>query len=96
MIRNRIIPLLGLLCLSATHLLAQGLETSTKKGAWEEINFAFDRAVLTDGYPSLLRLADLLSKHADFRVKLAGHADHMGSNDYNVRLGRQRDCPESS
>ena len=90
MIRNRIIVLLGLLCLSATHLLAQGLETSTKKGAWEEINFAFDRAVLTDGYPSLLRLADLLSEHADFRVKLSGHADHMGSNDYNIRLGRQR------
>ena len=61
-----------------------------KKGDWEEIDFAFNSAVLTDGYPSLLRLADLLKQHSDYRVKLAGHADHLGSDNYNIALSRKR------
>ena len=80
----------SLLSLLTVSLFAQGLTTNANKGDWEEINFAFDRAVLTDGYPSLLRLADLLKQHPDYKVKLEGHADHMGTDDYNVRLGRQR------
>ena len=39
---------------------AQGLDTRASKDDWEEINFEFDSAVLSDGFPSLLRLADLL------------------------------------
>ncbi|MDA1315027.1 MAG: OmpA family protein [Acidobacteria bacterium] len=80
----------ALLSLLTASLFAQGLTTDAKKGDWEEINFAFDRAVLTDGYPSLLRLAELLKQHPDYKVKLEGHADHKGSDDYNVRLARQR------
>ena len=34
-------------------LSGQGLDTTQKKGDWEEIDFAFNNAVLTDGYPSL-------------------------------------------
>ena len=44
--------------------------TGATKEDWEEINFEFNSAVLTDGFPSLLRLADMLSKNPDFRVKL--------------------------
>ena len=53
-------------------------------------SLAFDSAVLTDGYPSLLRLADLLEQHSDYRVKLSGHADHLGSDSYNVALASKR------
>jgi hypothetical protein len=37
---------------------AQGLTTSASKDDWEEINFEFNSSILSDGYPSLLRLAD--------------------------------------
>ncbi len=71
-------------------VLAQGLETRASKDDWEEINFEFDSAVLSDGFPSLLRLSDLLKAHTGYRVKLEGHADHLGSDRYNDKLGLQR------
>jgi len=79
-----------LILVSAILLSAQGLITTATKDDWEEINFAFDRAVLTDGYPSLLRLAELLQKHPDYKVRLVGHADHYGPEPYNEKLGRAR------
>ena len=71
-------------------LFGQGLNTTQKKSDWEEIDFAFNSAVLTDGYPSLLRLAELLKQHSDYRVKLAGHADYIDSDSYNMTLSRKR------
>ena len=75
-------------CLSATLLFGQQLPQ--EPGDWEEINFATDRSVLTDGFPSLLRLAELLEKHPDYRVKLEGYADSSGPASYNMDLGRRR------
>lgn len=69
---------------------AQGLETSASKDDWEEINFEFDSAVLSDGYPSLLRLAELLKNHAGYRVKVEGYTDVLGSAQYNEKLGMSR------
>ena len=69
---------------------AQGLNTNVSKDDWEEINFEFNTAVLSDGYPSLLRLADLLSKHAGYHVKLEGNTDNIGSTSYNEKLGLAR------
>ncbi|MCB1018912.1 MAG: OmpA family protein, partial [Acidobacteria bacterium] len=71
-------------------LVAQGLETDAKPDDWEEINFEFDSSILSDGYPSLLRLADLLSKNSDYTVQLVGHTDFRGSDEYNLGLGRRR------
>ena len=71
-------------------LLAQGLTTTATKDDWEEINFVFDSAVLSDGYPSLLRMADLLNQHPDYKVKLEGHADWRGPDKYNDKLGAAR------
>ena len=69
-------------------LFAQGLNTQASKDDWEEINFEFNSPVLTDGYPSLLRLAELLQKHPDYRVKLEGHAD-VGT-DSGVSVGDRK------
>jgi len=80
MIRKNLLRL-GLGWLTAISLFGQGLTTDVQKGDWEEINFAFDRSVLTDGYPSLLRLAELLKQHGDYKVTLEGHADHKGTDD---------------
>lgn len=79
-----------LLSLSVAGLLAQGLNTNATKDDWEEINFETGSAVLTDGYPSLLRLAELLTKNLGFKVRVEGHTDGIGSKRANEKLGMQR------
>lgn len=64
--------------------------TGVTKDDWEEINFEFNSAVLTDGFPSLLRLAELLNKNPDYKVKLDGHTDSIGSERYNEKLSQRR------
>jgi len=73
-------------------LFAQGLNppSSQTKDAWEDINFEFNSSILSDGYPSLLRLADLLSQHRDYHVKITGNTDYVGSARYNDRLALAR------
>jgi hypothetical protein len=81
---------LALLTLSAAALMAQGQSTTATKDDWEEINFETNSAVLTDGYPSLLRLAELLSKNPGYKVRVEGHTDGVGSKRANEKLGMQR------
>ncbi|MCS7026151.1 MAG: OmpA family protein [Bryobacteraceae bacterium] len=76
--------------LSAPPGWSQGLATSASKEDWEEINFVFDSSTLVDGYPSLLRLAELLKLNPSYRVKLVGHTDSWGSEQYNERLALAR------
>jgi len=83
-----ILPLAALLL--APLSFGQGLDTTASKDDWEEINFEFNSAVLTDGFPSLLRLAELLRNNAGYRVRLDGHADYIGSDRYNERLSQRR------
>ncbi len=81
----------GAIGLLASTLFAQGLNTGGQtKDDWEEINFEFNSSILSDGYPSLLRLADLLSQHRDYRVKVTGHTDYVGSAAYNEKLALKR------
>jgi hypothetical protein len=87
---QRYLTLLMLITLAGAALMAQGLNTTASKDDWEEINFEFNSHILTDGYPSLLRMAELLQKHTDYRVRIEGHADVIGSNRYNERLGLRR------
>jgi len=87
---QRYASILFLFVVFSSCLFAQGVNTTASKDDWEEINFEFNSPVLTDGYPSLLRLAELLQKHPDYRVRLEGHADVIGSNRYNERLGQRR------
>jgi hypothetical protein len=82
---------IGALGVLASCLYAQGLNTGgQQKDDWEEINFEFNSSVLSDGYPSLLRLAELLTQHKDYRVKVTGHTDYVGSAQYNDRLALRR------
>src|SRR5260370_25645243 len=81
----------GALGLLASVLFGQGLNTGGQsKDDWEEINFEFNSSILSDGYPSMLRLAELLSQHRDYRVKVTGHTDYVGSAAYNDRLALAR------
>jgi uncharacterized cupredoxin-like copper-binding protein len=88
----RKLAVISALGLMATALYAQGLNppsTQTKED-WEEINFEFNSSILSDGYPSLLRLADLLSQHKDFKVAVTGNTDYVGSGRYNDKLALAR------
>src|SRR5881296_1287199 len=76
--------------LFASCLYAQGLQTRATKDDWEEINFEFNSAILSDGYPTLLRLGELLQQHRDYRIKVEGHTDYVGSIAYNEKLALAR------
>lgn len=82
--------LLMLLTLAAVGVSAQGLDTRASKDDWEEINFEYNSSVLVDGFPSLLRLAELLQKNPGYKVKVEGHTDIIGGGQYNTKLGMAR------
>jgi outer membrane protein OmpA-like peptidoglycan-associated protein len=90
--KMKILAAIGALGLMASGLLAQGLNPpgDQTKESWEEINFEFNSSILSDGYPSLLRLADLLSQHKDYQVKVTGNTDYVGSAAYNDKLALRR------
>lgn len=87
---NRFTALFALLPLVAIGVSAQGLDTKASKDDWEEINFEFNSSVLVDGYPSLLRVAELLQKHPGYKVRVEGHTDIIGNGPYNEKLGQAR------
>src|SRR5579863_8547368 len=70
----------------------QGLNVppGVTKDDWEEINFEFNSSVLVDGFPSLLRLGELLQQNPGYRVQVDGHTDVIGGTQYNDRLGLAR------
>lgn len=80
-----VIPILAIRTVSA-----QGIDTRANKDDWEEINFEFNSSVLVDGFPSLLRIAELLQMNPGWKVKIEGHTDRIGSNPYNDKLGMAR------
>lgn len=80
-----LIPLLAIRSVSA-----QGIDTRASKSDWEEINFDFNSSVLVDGFPSLLRIAELLQMEPTYKVKIEGHTDRIGSAAYNDKLGLTR------
>ncbi len=86
----RLTSLLVLCSMGTVGLFAQGLNTTATKDDWEEINFETGSAVLSDGYPSLLRLAELLSKNASYRVKVEGYTDSVGAERGNDKLAMAR------
>jgi hypothetical protein len=90
MLFRRISTWCALLPLLASSVWAQGLDTKASKDDWEEINFEFNSSVLVDGFPSLLRIAELLQKNPGYKVTVEGHTDKIGGNGYNDRLGMAR------
>ena len=87
---RRCIGLLSTAVLVGTGLWAQGLDTQASKDDWEEINFDFNSSVLVDGFPSLLRLAELLQTNGGYHVRIEGHTDGIGSDSFNQKLGLAR------
>lgn len=62
---------------------------------FEDVNFAFDRAVLTDYAKITLDntakvIKELQKQYPDMRVEITGHTDWVGSDAYNLDLGLRR------
>lgn len=59
-----------------------------------EINnvfFAFNSSqIQSDSRIGLNRLAELLKENNDLSIRIIGHTDNVGSDEYNLRLSRQR------
>ncbi len=55
------------------------------------VRFDFDRDVLRDdAQAALQRLAPVLRKHPEVRIRIAGHCDERGTEEYNLLLGQRR------
>jgi peptidoglycan-associated lipoprotein len=67
------------------------LEEEMKAFSEENIYFDFDKAELkTEAKVVLKAKADWLRKHQDYSVRIEGHCDERGTNEYNLALGERR------
>ena len=63
----------------------------TEKVTFPEVAFRFDSAELTDlGKGQVYLAAQRLKEKTDLAVVIEGHADSVGSEDYNRKLGERR------
>ncbi|WP_048920255.1 OmpA family protein [Rufibacter radiotolerans] len=70
---------------------ALDVEDSTYMARVPKIEFEFNRAVLKKtSYTTLDRIATMLGKYPHYNLRISGHADHIGSNEYNQELSVRR------
>ncbi len=67
------------------------LEGEIKAFEARHIYFDFDRAELKSESRDILKAkADWLKAHPNFSVRIEGHCDERGTNEYNIALGERR------
>jgi len=60
-------------------------------GRMQTVYFDFDKYNLRDDAKRALENnADIMREHPDLNVKIAGHCDERGTNEYNLALGEKR------
>lgn len=75
---------------AATNALEQQLASAQKADVYS-IYFSFNSdAVREESEPTLRDIADILRRHADWRLAVNGHTDGIGSDPYNLDLSRRR------
>jgi len=66
-------------------------ELNTLRSNFQRVHFDFDVAALDDMTRRLLaQNAEILLRHPSVSVRIEGHADHFGSDEYNLALGQRR------
>ncbi|HLF56717.1 MAG TPA: peptidoglycan-associated lipoprotein Pal [Thermoanaerobaculia bacterium] len=66
-------------------------EYVTRNGLLGDVYFDFDKADLTEESRSrLAKNAEWLRAHPEFEVRIEGHCDERGTNEYNLALGERR------
>ena len=67
------------------------LDPATLKILEEKVRFEFDRARVQDAYKQLLdSIVTVLGKYPDHVLLIKGHADYIGSEEYNQALSERR------
>lgn len=57
----------------------------------ERVHFDFDKSdIRSDAEPVLQRKVSVLREYPGIRLRLEGHCDERGSNEYNLALGQRR------
>jgi peptidoglycan-associated lipoprotein len=63
-------------------------EVATLHRNFKRVLFDFDTATLTEGArAALAENATILRLHPEVAVRIEGHTDHFGSDEYNLALG---------
>jgi peptidoglycan-associated lipoprotein len=70
---------------------AEGLRDEIRAFEAENIYFDFDKSELKpEARAILVKKAEWLRNHEDFSVRIEGHCDERGTNEYNLALGERR------
>ena len=71
--------------------MAQKLRDEIQKFESEKIYFDFDKSELkTEAQAVLKKKAQWLRTHTQFSLRVEGHCDERGTNEYNLALGERR------
>lgn len=66
-------------------------ESAIREVYFPNVNFDFDKRTLNQlGKGRAKQIAEMLQKDANLKVVLQGHADYIGSEQYNMKLGMDR------
>ena len=66
-------------------------EEEILKRVFSHLEFDSGRdVILNSSFPYLQELADLMNKHAVWKIKLSGHTDNAGTEDANLKLSQKR------
>jgi len=63
------------------------------RGCWiiDNVEFDFDKHIIKSEFtPTLVEIADVLKRNPSLTVRIDGHTDNVGSEDYNMKLGEKR------
>ena len=66
-------------------------EAAIRQGFQANVYFDFDKSNLRPtAAEALAKNAEWLSAHSEFLVRIEGHCDERGTNEYNIALGDRR------
>jgi peptidoglycan-associated lipoprotein len=70
---------------------AKTVQQLNAEGVLVDVNFDYDVAELSDAARTALQKnADYMKKWTSIRIRVEGHADSRGTNEYNLALGERR------
>jgi outer membrane protein OmpA-like peptidoglycan-associated protein len=81
---------LGASALSGASALEKALSETGKVDVYS-IYFSFNSdAIREESQPTLKDIAEVMRKHPDWKLRVDGHTDNIGGNEYNLALSKRR------